>query len=101
MSNHGISEQFIDGMRSRMHVSHHKYGELKDSYPGKFKAYETALAAIRAYELDGNTEHLINASNYCMIEFQRPAHESPHFTPTDSDGSIGRVSAVSGRLVKE
>jgi len=101
MSSHGISEEFIDGMRSRMHTSHFKYGECKDSYPERFSAYETAIAALNAYVADGNGEHLMDAANYCMIEFQCPAVDGFHFRPTDAKETIGRVAAFSGRLVKE
>jgi hypothetical protein len=38
----------------------------------------------------GNTEYLIDAANYCMIEFLYPKHPDAFFRPTDSDESNGR-----------
>jgi hypothetical protein len=64
---------FLQGMINRMTVSHFKYGPLD------------------AYLEDQNTEHLIDASNYLMIEWLYPSIDGIHFTPTDSDGSLGYV----------
>jgi len=101
MSNHGISEEFIDGMKSRMHLSHFKYGELKDSYPHEYVAWETVGACINKYVRTGNKEFLMDAANYCMIEFQCPAVEGAHFKATDSADTPGRVHAATGRVVKQ
>lgn len=83
-----------------MAVSYHKYGKVTDAYPGKVDALESAQQRLKLYEQTGNTEYLIDAANFMMIEFMRPAHPRAHFEATDSDGSPGRVSA-SGKVTKK
>jgi hypothetical protein len=85
------SEPFIRGMVDRMLVSFFKYGKVADAYPGKVSALESLQARIAKYRQTGNTEYLIDAANFAMIEFMHPSQADAHFTPTDSDGSPGRV----------
>lgn len=40
----------------------------------------------------GNTEYLVDAANFLMIEFMHPAHLVAHFKATDNTGSPGRVA---------
>lgn len=84
------SKVFLQGMLNRMTVSFHKYGAVADAYPEKVSAVSTARGAMEMYARDGNTEHLMDAANYLMIEFMCPEKEGAHYTPTDSGGSIGR-----------
>ena len=81
-----ISIPFIQGMIDRMMVSYHKYGPVADATHVNCPA--TAWECLAAYHRDGNTEHLIDAANYLMMEFMK---NPDNFRPTDSDGSVGRV----------
>jgi len=93
-----FSPQFIQGMVDRMAVSFHKYGKVADAYPVKVQAIASLMDRLRLYARGdttkgikpGNTEYLIDAANFAMIEFMHPAHEAAHFTGTDADGSPGR-----------
>ena len=91
-----FSKQFIEGMLSRMAMSYFKYGKIADAYPGKVNAIDSLKLRLEKYAETGNTEYLMDAANFAMIEFMRPAHPSQHFTPTDSDGSPGRVGNNGG-----
>lgn len=104
--------QFLQGMLNRMSVSHHKYGPLDTKFPHVTTGIDNAHRALLAYDApplrdgpsgDGNLEHMIDGANYLMIEFMRPSHRDAHFTPTDSDGSLGYVlkdgTVVDGRSV--
>jgi hypothetical protein len=82
---------FLQGMINRMTVSHFKYGPLDTKFPHKTTGIDNARRAMDAYLEDQNTEHLIDASNYLMIEWLYPSIDGIHFTPTDSDGSLGYV----------
>ena len=86
-----FSEVFVEGMKDRMAISYYKYGEVAKAFPAKAGAVGCMESHIAAYAEDGNTEHLVDAANYLMIEFMHPSHPAAHFTPTDSDGSLGRV----------
>lgn len=78
-------------MLDRMQLSYYKYGRVHDSFPHRIDAIATCREAIRTYVEDGNTEHLIDAANYLMIEFMRPVREGANYRPTDSNESLGRV----------
>lgn len=95
-----FSEEFVAGMRNRMVVSFYKYGCVADAFPSKVQAMASLQDRLRKYAETGNTEWLIDAANFAMIEFMHPAHPDAHFTGTDDDASPGRVSAHSGRRDK-
>jgi hypothetical protein len=85
------SPTFLQGMVARMEVSFHKYGAIKDAFPHKVDALRCLEERIAKYKETGNTEWLIDAANFAMIEFMRPSLPFAKFTPTDSDASPGRV----------
>lgn len=85
-----FSQQFIDGMKNRMLVSFHKYGAVADAFPFKISAIKSLQDRLKLYEETGNTEWLIDAANFAMIEFMHPSHKDAHFRPTDSHESPGR-----------
>ena len=95
-----VSEQFIQGMRDRMVVSFYKYGHLAEAYPEKVDAIGSLTERLRRYAADGNTEWLMDAANFAMIEFMRPRHPQAHFKGTDDDASPGRRSLQTGQLDK-
>lgn len=96
-----FSTAFVQGMADRMAVSFYKYGPVAEAYPDKVDALRSLKQRLDLYfkggEVKGkkiepgNTEYLIDAANFCMIEFMRPRHPKAHFKATDSDGSPGRV----------
>lgn len=89
---HQVSVAFFRGMAMRMAVSYEKYGDYREAYPEKLDAVASGLARVAKYQATGNTEYLIDAANFFMIEFMAPRKAGATFTPTDSDGSIGRVT---------
>jgi hypothetical protein len=103
-----ISEEFVQGMRDRMLVSFHKYGPVADAYPRKVDAVASLMQRLRLYAngdpakgiVAGNTEYLMDAANFAMIEFMYPKHPEAHFQGTDDDGSPGRVAAKTGKADK-
>jgi hypothetical protein len=91
-----FSEIFVQGMRERMMVSYYKYGPVADAYPHKVNALESLQKRIDKYIETGNTEFLMDAANFAMIEFMFPSHPSAHFRPTDSNESPGRAAYDTG-----
>jgi len=69
-----------------MAVSFYKYGDVADS---KQDLEANVERRIKKYRLTGNTEWLIDAANFCMIEFMKPTAEDAHFAPTESSESPG------------
>lgn len=85
-----FSQQFVQGMYDRMATSYFKYGPLAKGFPAPMDAIGSLRLHLEKYAQDGNTEHLIDAANYAMIEFLRPRHPGAQFIPTDSHRSPGR-----------
>ncbi len=85
-----FSIEFVSMMKNRMGMSYHKYGPVAKAYPHKVSAMSCAQERLAKYAEDGNTEWLLDAANFLMIEFMHPAHEKAHFRATDSDESPGR-----------
>lgn len=94
------SEQFFQGMKNRMMVSYYKYGAISEVYPDKVDAIASLMERLKKYATDGNTEWLIDAANFAMIEFIHPRHHQAHFKGTDDDASPGRRVLKTGRLDK-
>jgi hypothetical protein len=86
-----IDRVFIQSKLDRMALSEIKYGKLRDAYPDKVSAIDSLMLRIKKYKETGNTEHLIDVSNYAMIEFMFPSIKDAFFRPLDSAGSPGRV----------
>ena len=101
-----FSEEFVKGMRDRMLMSYYKYGAIVDAYPSKVNAIESLSVRIELYArgdpqkgiAPGNTEYLMDAANFAMIEFMYPRHPDAHFKATDDSGSPGRVASRTGQL---
>ena len=107
------SETFPQAMVDRMHVSYFKYGAVKKAYPDHADALASLLLRVAMYcGLDRfkdavancltankvtaagtkNTEYLVDAANFAMIEFIAPSISSAFFEGTDATGSPGRIS---------
>jgi hypothetical protein len=95
-----FSEIFVEGMRSRMVVSFYKYGPLATAYPHKVSAISSLTDRLRKYAETGNTEFLIDAANFAMIEFMHPSLANAFFQGTDDDQSPGRRAARTGTVDK-
>lgn len=93
------SKPFLQGMVDRMAVSYHKYGAVDDAYPDRVDALASLSRRLEEYARTGNTEFLIDAANFAMIEFMCPRHPEAHFEATDSAASPGRIT-TSGNVNK-
>jgi hypothetical protein len=87
------SEDFWRGMKARMEMSFFKYGDVREAYPKKLDALASLAQRLEKYRQTKNTEFLMDAANFCMIEFMFPRLDGAHFEPTDSDQSPGRTWA--------
>lgn len=78
-----FSQDFADKMKSRMETSYHKYGPWASNRMD-VDALANVITRINKYRETGNTEWLIDAANFCMMEFKIPLHPKAHFKATDS-----------------
>ncbi len=84
-----FNQDFLQGMVDRMAMSYFKYGDMRKLKPGMYQYRPSVETRIEKYEETGNTEWLMDASNFLMIEFTTPAHPEAHYRGTDSDESPG------------
>jgi hypothetical protein len=93
-----ISDEFVQGMLNRMIHGYHKYGHVLRSVD-KPDSIQCLRMRLKEYRKTGNTEWLIDAANYAMMEFMAPRHRRAHFRATRSDESPGAV-LVGGKHVQ-
>jgi hypothetical protein len=91
-----FSHDFVEKMKNSMVVSFHKYGPIDSAFPDRVDAVASLMDRLRLYTSTGNTEALMDVANFAMIEYMRPSHPDAHYTPTDDDGSPGRVAKGTG-----
>ena len=96
-----FSAKFIELMQNRMIVSFYKYGKVVEAYPHKVDAIGSMTERLLKYAETGNTEWLVDAANFVMIEFMYPRHPHAHFEGTDDDASPGRRQIKGGTLTKQ
>ena len=77
--------EFYRLMRNRLIMGSFRYEtfEQKKAKPGKYDFAEEAMARIHKYWSDGNTEHLVDAANMCLLEFEFGKHSNKHFSAVD------------------
>ena len=86
------SPLFVELMKNRVMMSHHKYGSVRKNYrTGNIDALATMKKCLDKYRETGNTEYLVDASNYVMFEFMYPQIPGAAFRATDSKESAGIV----------
>ena len=90
--------KFWEGMVARMEMSYFKYGDVRDA--GRTDRIASLKQRLDKYQETGNTEFLMDAANFAMIEFMFPHHPKAHFKSTDSNESPG-VTTRWGRVTSE
>lgn len=94
------SPDFIQKMQDRMVVSFCKYGPVRDGFPKKINSIDSLQQRLQKYKDTGNLEFIVDAANFCLIEFLCPSHPQAFFRGTDSDESPGRTTNT-GRITQE
>lgn len=95
------SEEFDKLRKNRIVVSHYKYGWMNQTYPELAQAYKCVEERMKLYIETGNKEYLIDAANFCMIEFMHPAIPNAKMIATDSDKSPGLAGGISYKQLME
>ena len=85
------SSQFEQLMRNRLVVGRFRYGPLANKMDrGVFESIPSAINRLIKYLDDGNLEHLVDAANLCMVEFEKGRHPKRHFKATDDGPHVER-----------
>ncbi|KXB08573.1 hypothetical protein AKJ59_00765 [candidate division MSBL1 archaeon SCGC-AAA385M02] len=78
-----FSDDFVNKMKNRVVVSHHKYGDLTEAKQTKQRdEIKNAKYRLRLYEKTGNPEYLVDVANFLMFEFMEM---KGNFIATDDD----------------
>jgi len=56
---------------------------------------------IKMYRQDTNWNYMADLAVYAMKEYMRPSYDDAHYTPTDSDKSVGLAGGISYKQLKE
>jgi hypothetical protein len=83
-----FNRDFLQGMLNRVAMSYHTYGDSKNNR-GKVNWLASLRMRLAKYRKTHNTEYLIDAANYAMLEFMYPNDRRAFFKATDSSGSPG------------
>lgn len=96
-------KQFMEMMRTRLEVSFQKYGPASENAKLQREEGKRMLDGldprIAKYDSTGNTEWLVDAANFCFLEWCFPSHDEAHFRATESHESPG-VPALTVREVE-
>ena len=96
-----FSEDFVKFMKNRILVAYYKY-VLPTGKKQREIARESDFPACAKDRLDqylktGNTEFLVDAANFAMLEFLYPQVPGAKFTATDSRESPGIINRLGKR----
>ncbi|MCK5127593.1 MAG: hypothetical protein KAR42_15155 [candidate division Zixibacteria bacterium] len=77
------SSKFEEYMRNRMIMGAFRYGRLNTPEKPQFDRIGSALKRLELYRKTGNTEHLVDIANMCLLEFEEGTHPNKHFKSMD------------------
>ena len=77
-------DEFDELRRNRMVMGAFRYGRLSNPDKWKYNFIEGLRKKLWAYVDTGNTENLVDAANYLMLEFMQPSHPNAHFRAEDN-----------------
>ena len=82
---HQWNDQFITLMRNRLLFGAYRYGEFAKQDIYATDVVNSAIERLKAYQKPegGNAEHLVDAANCCLVEFNHQRHPKFHFEATD------------------
>ena len=85
------SPEFERLMRNRLVMGALRYGRIQDNRGKKYLRVKDAIRRLNEYEEGGNLEHLVDAANLILLEFECGAHPKKHFNSVD-DGQHCEVA---------
>ena len=92
-----IDIPFLQGMLNRIAFGFHNYGHMR-KYENKSHSLKNIELRLKEYRRTHNTEFLMDAANFCMMEFCVPSYADAHFRPTSKAESPGAI--VNGKHVR-
>lgn len=81
-----FNEKFVEYMRNRIAFGRLRYGSRASEY----RHLEGAKRCLTKYQETKNKEYLVDAANYCLLEFGHPSIEGTFFEAVD-DGEFSQI----------
>ena len=86
------SSRFEQLMRNRLILGSFRYELFSVKRQGlKYDCPTEAITRIKKFQETGNTEHLVDAANMCLIEFEFSEHPNKHFLSFDDGVHAERI----------
>jgi hypothetical protein len=72
-------------MRNRLIMGAVRYETIQDKRNAnhRYDLVGSAIKRLEKYQKDGNCEHLADAANCCLLEFEAPSNPKAHWNPVD------------------
>lgn len=83
---HRKSADFIRLMKNRLIMGHMRYGPLGGEDKPHYDHAASIRSRLKAWEADGNDEHLVDIANLCLVEYVEGIHPRKHFSAADGGG---------------
>ena len=83
------SREFEELMRNRLIMGRFRYAPMRSADKGNYDNMGSAIQRLEKYIETGNLEHVVDAANLCMVEFEHGNHPLRHFAAVD-DGEHTR-----------
>lgn len=77
------SPKFESLMRNRMMMGGLRYGLLERKGNKNYNYLADVERRVKAYRNTGNTEHLVDVANLCLLAFEFDRHPTKHFESAD------------------
>lgn len=77
------SDTFERLMRNRLLIGAFRYGKLGAEGKPSYNRCDDIRQRIDLHQESGNTEHLVDIANLCMLEFCEGTHSGRCFIPSD------------------
>lgn len=84
-------KEFEGLMRNRLIMGSFRYGLLKENSGSGFDSINSAIERLKLYQRTGNQEHLVDAANLCLVEFQAETHPNAHLESIDDGIHVERI----------
>ena len=85
------SDRFERYMRNRLLMGRFRYGAMHDPAKGDYDCVRAAQRHLQLYQDTGNLEHLVDAANMCLVEFEHSRHPNKHFQAIDDGQHAERL----------
>jgi hypothetical protein len=86
------SPRFERLMRNRLIMGAFRYGLLNAKANRQYDRVASIIKRLNKYTADGNTEHLVDAANLCLMEFEEGKHPNKHFRSIDDGEHTSKKS---------